>query len=41
MAKRKKKRVCSPEGLKANGRLRKGFKYAKGRKGCAIPVKGH
>lgn len=30
---------CSPSGKKANGRLKKGFRWAKGRKGCAIPAR--
>lgn len=30
---------CHPMGLKRNGRLKKGFRWAKGRKGCAIPAK--
>lgn len=37
MAKRK---VCHAAGLKRNGRLRKGYRWAKGRKSCAIPAKG-
>jgi len=31
---------CHPAGIKANGRLRKGFRWRHGRKGCAIPTKG-
>src|ERR1700690_112629 len=34
--KRRKKRHCSPEGLKASGRLHKGYRWARGRKGCPI-----
>jgi len=29
---------CRMDGLKKNGRLRKGFKYAKGRKKCPVKV---
>jgi hypothetical protein len=36
---RKKKSGCSPSGLKRNGRLKKGYRWAKGRKGCAIKAK--
>jgi len=36
MAKRK---GCSRVGVKKNGRLKKGFRWAKGRKGCAIKAK--
>lgn len=39
MAKRKK-RTCKHEGLKANGRLKKGYRWAKGRKGCPVKAKG-
>jgi len=38
MAKRRKS-GCSSQGVKANGRLRKGYRWAKGRKGCAIPAR--
>lgn len=37
MAKRKK--GCSSAGVKRNGRLKKGYRWAKGRKGCAIKAK--
>lgn len=30
---------CYPQGVKSNGRLRPGYRWAKGRKGCAIPSK--
>lgn len=40
MARKRKKTACHAAGLKANGRLRKGFRWAKGRKHCAIPAKG-
>lgn len=30
---------CMPSGLKAKGRLRKGFRWAKGRKNCPIRAK--
>ena len=30
---------CSPNGIKANGRLRKKFRWAKNRKRCAIPAR--
>lgn len=40
MAKRHKGTHCRPDGKKGNGRLKKGFRYAKGRKGCAIKAKG-
>jgi len=41
MAKRKHSGTkCAAEGLKGKGRLKKGFRWAKGRKGCAIRVKG-
>lgn len=39
MAKRRKS-GCSPSGKKANGRLKKGYRWAKGRKGCAIKARG-
>jgi hypothetical protein len=32
---------CSAAGVKANGRLRKGYRWAKGRKSCAIRAKKH
>jgi len=38
MAKRRKKRVCATEGLKGNGRLKKGYRWAKGR--CPVKAKG-
>ena len=31
---------CHPAGLKAHGKLKKGYRWAKGRKGCAIKAKG-
>lgn len=34
------KKGCSKAGLKSNGRLKKGWRYAKGRKGCTIKAKG-
>lgn len=43
MAKRRRKHKgprCSSSGVKQNGRLKKGFRWRKGRKGCAIPAKG-
>ena len=30
---------CSAAGKKRNGRLKKGYRWAKGRKGCAIKAK--
>jgi hypothetical protein len=30
---------CSAAGVKANGRLKKGYRWAKGRKSCAIRAK--
>jgi hypothetical protein len=39
MAKKRRKSGCHPSGKKHNGRLKKGFRWAKGRKGCAIPAK--
>jgi hypothetical protein len=39
MAKHRRKHHCSPHGVKKNGRLRKGYRWAKGRKGCAIPAR--
>lgn len=30
---------CMPSGLKAKGRLKKGFRWAKGRKNCPIRAK--
>lgn len=33
------RRTCRPDGVKANGTLRQGFRWAKGRKHCAIPAK--
>lgn len=30
---------CSAAGIKANGRLRKGYRWAKGRAHCAIPAR--
>jgi len=36
---RKRKNGCSAVGKKKNGRLKKGYRWAKGRKGCAIPAK--
>jgi hypothetical protein len=30
---------CSPSGKKKNGRLKKGYRWAKGRKSCALPAK--
>lgn len=38
MAKRRKK-GCSSAGVKRNGTLKKGYRWAKGRKGCAIKAK--
>jgi hypothetical protein len=32
---------CSAAGVKANGRLKKGFRWAKGRKGCAVRARKH
>lgn len=34
------KKGCYPSGKKANGRLRKGFKWRRGRKDCPVPAKG-
>ena len=41
MAKRAKKNICITAGVKANGRLKKGYRWAKGRKHCAIKAKKH
>lgn len=43
MAKRRRGKrgsSCSPSGKKRNGRLKKGYRWAKGRKGCAIKARG-
>ena len=43
MAKRRRRKgggaSCSTAGKKRNGRLKKGYRWAKGRKGCAIKAK--
>lgn len=31
--------ACHPEGKKSNGTLKKGFRWAKGQKGCPLPAK--
>jgi hypothetical protein len=36
---RHKKSGCSHAGLKKNGRLKKGYRFAKGRKGCTVPAR--
>ena len=38
---KKSKKGCSHVGVKANGRLKKGYRFAKGRKGCTIKAKKH
>lgn len=35
----KRRSSCSRAGVKGNGRLKKGYRWAKGRKACAIPAK--
>lgn len=40
MAKRKGGAACSAAGKTAKGRLKKGYRWAKGRKGCPIKAKG-
>lgn len=46
MAKRRRKgrksrrSGCSPSGVKKNGRLKRGYRWAKGRKSCAIKARG-
>lgn len=30
---------CSRAGLRKNGRLKKGYRFAKGRKGCTVKAK--
>lgn len=39
MAKKKSGPKCAATGKTARGRLKKGFRWAKGRKGCAISAK--
>lgn len=34
-----KKKTCAKVGLKRNGRLKKGFRWMKGRKGCPVKAK--
>lgn len=36
-----KRSGCSAAGIKANGRLRKGYRWAKGRASCAVPARKH
>jgi hypothetical protein len=35
----KARKGCSAAGVKANGRLRKGYRWAKGRTSCAVPAR--
>ncbi len=37
----KKSKSCSHAGLKKNGRLKKGFRFAKGKHGCTVKAKKH
>lgn len=43
MAKRRRRKsggaACNPGCIKGKGRLRKGCRWAKGRKKCAVPAK--
>jgi hypothetical protein len=38
-ARRGARKGCSAAGIKANGRLRKGYRWAKGRASCAVPAR--